>query len=69
MVNEGLFLGGGVSLLGDQVVASVVTLAYSFVATLIIGLAIKRTMGLRVDPSQEDEGLDLSLHAEEAYAS
>jgi len=69
VVNEGLFLGGGLALLGDQAVASVVTLAYSFVATLIIGLAIKRTMGLRVDPSQEEQGLDLSLHAEEAYAS
>ena len=69
VVNEGLFLGGGLSLLGDQAVASVVTLAYSFVATLIIGLAIKRTMGLRIDPSQEEQGLDLSLHAEEAYAS
>ena len=32
--NEGLFLGGGLALLGDQVVASVVTLAYSFVVTL-----------------------------------
>jgi Amt family ammonium transporter len=69
VVNEGLFLGGGLSLLGDQAVASVVTLSYSFVATLIIGLAIKRTMGLRIDPSQEEQGLDLSLHAEEAYAS
>jgi Amt family ammonium transporter len=69
VVNEGLFLGGGLSLLGDQAVASVVTLAYSFVATLLIGLAIKRTMGLRIDPSQEEQGLDLSLHAEEAYAS
>jgi ammonia channel protein AmtB len=32
-------------------------------------LAIKRTMGLRIDPSEEEQGLDLSLHAEEAYAS
>jgi ammonia channel protein AmtB len=32
----------------------------------MIGLAIKRTMGLRIGPSQEEQGLDLSLHAEEA---
>ena len=31
VANEGVFLGGGAELLGDQVVASVVTLAFSFV--------------------------------------
>jgi ammonium transporter, Amt family len=68
VTNEGVFLGGGVSLLGDQIVASVVTLAYSFVVSLAIGLAIDATMGLRVDDTAEDEGLDLSQHAEVAYA-
>jgi ammonium transporter, Amt family len=68
VTNEGVFLGGGWSLLWDQVVASVVTLAYSFVVSLAIGLAIDATMGLRVDDAAEDEGLDLSQHAEVAYA-
>ncbi|HZA75645.1 MAG TPA: ammonium transporter [Acidimicrobiales bacterium] len=68
VVNEGVFLGGGGSLLWDQVVASVVTLAYSFVVSCAIGLAIDATMGLRVDDAAEDEGLDLSQHAEVAYA-
>jgi ammonium transporter, Amt family len=68
VVNEGVFLGGGGSLLWDQIVASVVTLAYSFVVSLAIGLAIDATMGLRVDDAAEDEGLDLSQHAEVAYA-
>jgi ammonium transporter, Amt family len=68
VTNEGVFLGGGGSLLWDQIVASVVTLAYSFVASLAIGLAIDATMGLRVDDAAEDEGLDLSQHAEVAYA-
>ena len=68
VTNEGVFLGGGGSLLWDQVVASVVTLAYSFVVSLAIGLAIDATMGLRVDDAAEDEGLDLSQHAEVAYA-
>jgi ammonium transporter, Amt family len=67
VTNEGIFLGGGGSLLWDQVVASVVTLAYSFVVSLAIGLAIDATMGLRVDDAAEDEGLDLSQHAEVAY--
>jgi ammonium transporter, Amt family len=68
VTNEGVFLGGGVTLLGDQIVASAVTLAYSFVVSLAIGLAIDATMGLRVDDTAEDEGLDLSQHAEVAYA-
>ena len=68
VTNEGVFLGGGGSLLWDQIVASVVTLAYSFVVSLAIGLAIDATMGLRVDDASEDEGLDLSQHAEVAYA-
>jgi Amt family ammonium transporter len=68
VTNEGVFLGGGGSLLWDQIVASVVTISYSFVVSLAIGLAINATIGLRVDDAAEDEGLDLSQHAEVAYA-
>ncbi len=68
VTNEGLFLGGGGSLLWDQIVASLVTLAYSFVVSFAIAKAIDATMGLRVDDAAEDEGLDLSQHAETAYA-
>jgi Amt family ammonium transporter len=67
VVNEGLFLGGGGDLLLDQVVASVVVLAFSFVATLIIGKVIDLVIGLRVSEEDEDAGLDLSQHAESAY--
>jgi Amt family ammonium transporter len=52
----------------DQIVASVVTLAYSFVASFIIAKAIDMTMGLRVSEDVESEGLDINLHAEAAYA-
>jgi Amt family ammonium transporter len=69
VTHEGLFLGGGADLLLDQIVASVVTLAFSFGASLIIGKAIDMTIGLRVDEAAEDEGLDLSQHAETAYSS
>ncbi|MEO8693977.1 MAG: ammonium transporter [Acidimicrobiales bacterium] len=68
VTHDGLFLGGGGSLLVDQIVASVVTLAYSFVASFIIATAIDKTMGLRVSPDVEAEGLDINLHAEAAYA-
>jgi Amt family ammonium transporter len=67
IIPDGLFLGGGAGLLGDQAVAAVVVIAFAFVATLIIGKVIDLVMGLRVDESAEDEGLDLSQHAEQAY--
>jgi Amt family ammonium transporter len=68
VVHEGLFLGGGGSLLADQALASVVTLGYSFVASLALGKVIDVTMGLRVSEEDETTGLDLSQHAEVAYA-
>jgi Amt family ammonium transporter len=66
--NEGVFLGGGGDLLVDQIVASVVTLAYSFVASLVIAKVIDLAIGLRVSDENEQVGLDLSQHAEVAYA-
>src|SRR3954452_13046708 len=69
VTHEGLLLGGGGELLKDQVVASVVVLAFSFVASLIIGKVIDVVIGLRVDEAAEEEGLDISRHAETAYAS
>jgi ammonium transporter, Amt family len=67
VTNEGVFLGGGADLLVDQVVASLVTLAYSLVASFIIAKVIQSTIGLRVDAEAELEGLDRSQHAETAY--
>jgi Amt family ammonium transporter len=69
VTNEGVFLGGGGELLKDQIVASVVTFAFSFVVTIVIAKVIEATMGLRVSETEEDEGLDLSQHAETAYTS
>ena len=69
VVNEGVFLGGGVSLLGDQILASVSVLVYSFVVSFILGKVIHATMGLRVTPDQEEQGLDITQHAETAYVS
>jgi ammonium transporter, Amt family len=65
---DGLFLGGGGELLGKQVIASVAVLAFSFVATLVIAKVIDAAIGLRVSDADEDQGLDLSQHAESAYS-
>jgi Amt family ammonium transporter len=69
VVDEGVFLGGGASLLGDQIIASVATLVYSFVMSFIIGKVIDVTMGLRVSADDEEAGLDITQHAETAYVS
>ena len=65
--NEGLFVGGGADLLFDQIIASVVTIVFSFVMTLIIGKVIDMTIGLRVSEQDELTGLDQTQHAESGY--
>jgi Amt family ammonium transporter len=69
VINEGVFLGGGGALLWDQIVACVVTLVFSFVVSIAIAKVLDVTMGLRVDEQAEAEGLDVSQHAESAYAA
>ena len=64
---DGLFYGGGTDLLGKQAFGVVVVAGYSFIATLIIGFAIEKTIGFRVSKEVEVEGIDLKEHAESAY--
>ncbi len=63
----GLFYGGGIELLGKQAVAAGAVTLYSFVAALIFGLLIHRTIGFRVSEDAEVGGIDLASHAEAAY--
>ena len=46
---------------------SLVAIAFSGVLTLIIGLAIKYTIGLRLTEEDEVEGIDFVAHGESAY--
>ncbi len=66
-VKAGLFEGGGLGLLGEQALANGATIVYSFVVTYLLALALKATIGLRVDEETEVTGLDLAEHAETAY--
>ena len=68
VVHEGVFLGGGASLLLDQVVATVVVLVFSFAVSFAIAIVIDKTMGLRVAEIDELQGLDITQHAESAYS-
>lgn len=65
--SAGLFYGGGFAQLGRQALGALSVLAYSFVVTSIIALAIKYTMGLRIPVSVETNGIDTAQHAEVGY--
>jgi Amt family ammonium transporter len=64
---DGIFYGGGTALLGKQALGVGLVFAYSFIATLIIGYAIEKTIGFRVPRDVETEGIDFAEHAESAY--
>ena len=66
-VEVGLFNGGGTEQLVKQVIGAGAVLAYSFIATLIIGKIIDLTIGFRIKHDEEIAGIDLAIHAERAY--
>jgi ammonium transporter, Amt family len=66
-VEVGLFNGGGSEQLVKQLIGAGAVLAYSFIATLIIGKIIDATIGFRISEDQEIAGIDLAVHAERAY--
>jgi len=67
---DGLLFGGGWSLMADQAVAVVATLAYSFGVTYTICVVLKKVLpgGLRATEEDEHVGLDLAQHSEVGYA-
>ncbi len=64
---DGLFHGGGWTLLINQLVASVAVLAFTGLLTLAIAWIVNSLVGLRVDEESESLGLDTTQHAESAY--
>ena len=66
-VEVGLFNGGGSDQLVKQIVGAGAVLAYSFIATLIIGKIVDLTIGFRITADQEVAGIDVAVHAERAY--
>ena len=59
---------GNVNQVGTQLVAIAATWIYSAGATLLILKFVDRLVGLRVEESEEEEGLDFSQHREVAGA-
>jgi Amt family ammonium transporter len=64
---NGLFNGGGLTLLIAQLKGIVAVGAYTLVASLVFWYAIKAAIGVRVSKSEEEEGLDLGEHGQVAY--
>lgn len=66
---KGLFYGGGFKLLGTQALGILAIVAWVVVTMTIVFFVIKKTVGLRVTPAEEIEGLDPTEHGlENAYA-
>ena len=65
---DGLVNGGGLHLIGSELMAVGVTIVMAFGVTFVLAKLVDMTMGLRVGPEEEFNGLDLSQHAESAYS-
>jgi len=61
-------IAGNAAFLGKQVLAVVVTIAFSVAGTLAILKFVDAVVGLRVSADEEREGLDINLHGEEGYS-
>ncbi len=64
---NGLFNGGGMTLLIAQLKGIVAVAVYTLVVSLIFWFAIKAILGLRVSKEEEEEGLDIGEHGQVAY--
>jgi len=51
----------------EQLKAIGITIALALVGTSLIGLIVRATIGLRITPEIERQGLDINLHGEEGY--
>lgn len=64
---NGLFYGGGFSLLGKQLIGIVAVGAFVFVTTAIVWFILKKKIGIRVSREEEIQGLDIGEHGNVAY--
>ena len=63
----GLLLGGGAEQLGIQALGVLAVAGWTIVTSGLLFAVIKYTVGLRVSPEEEEQGLDLGEHGVEAY--
>lgn len=58
---------GSWTLLKNQIIAAGVVVVFSFVVTYVLAKVIDKVWGLSVSETEEQVGLDISQHGEEAY--
>jgi Amt family ammonium transporter len=63
---EGALFGNWHQLL-VQLIATFFTIAYSAILTIILFYIVNKTVGIRVAPREEEEGVDIYEHGETAY--
>jgi Amt family ammonium transporter len=66
---DGLFFGGGVDLLITQAMGVLAIGTFSFITTFIVMKIMKKTIGIRVDRSEENAGIDAASFGVEAYTT
>ena len=64
----GLFYGGGLHLLGVQILGTLAVSVWAFSASYGLFALLKRTVGIRVSAHEEMEGLDVGEHGVPAYS-
>jgi Amt family ammonium transporter len=64
----GLFFGGGVQQLIDQLIGITVVGAFAVVFSVVVWFVLKLVLGIRVSFEEEIEGLDIGEHGMEAYS-
>ncbi|HZY65901.1 MAG TPA: ammonium transporter [Rubrobacteraceae bacterium] len=64
----GLFYGGGLTQLGIQAIGIVAAGGFVFITSLAVFAILKATIGVRVKPEEELNGLDISEHGAYGYA-
>jgi Amt family ammonium transporter len=64
---NGLFFGNP-GQMGVQLLAIVVTMAFSFGMTYMLARLLRASIGLRVTVMEEEVGLDISSHGERSYS-
>jgi Amt family ammonium transporter len=63
---NGLIFGSG-SQFGVQILTAIVVVTFAFSMSFLIAKVVDRFWGLSVSESEEQVGLDISQHGEEAY--
>ena len=63
-----MLISGSLDQIWIQGVGIAVAAAMGFGGTWLLLQLIKHLIGIRVEPEQEDVGLDISEHAEQAYS-